>query len=61
MRLLDSEGKPHLLGLAADAMTVRSVERDLALSHSLVNQTPVGIAVFDTALRWVGVNPLWSV
>ncbi|MDX3672026.1 SpoIIE family protein phosphatase [Streptomyces europaeiscabiei] len=57
MRLLDSEGKSHLLGLAADAMTVRRVERDLALSHSLVNQTPLGIAVFDTTLRWVGVNP----
>ncbi|MFJ1807112.1 MULTISPECIES: SpoIIE family protein phosphatase [unclassified Streptomyces] len=57
MRLLDSEGQPHLLGLATDAMTVRSVERDLALSHSLVNQTPLGIAVFDNDLRWVGVNP----
>ncbi|MER6154211.1 SpoIIE family protein phosphatase [Streptomyces sp. NPDC001868] len=57
MRLLDGEGTPHLLGLAADAMTVRRVERDLALSHSLVTQTPVGIAVFDTTLRWIGVNP----
>ncbi|MFE6520333.1 SpoIIE family protein phosphatase [Streptomyces sp. NPDC057794] len=57
MRLLDSEGQPHLLGLATDATTVRKVERDLALSHSLVNQTPLGIAVFDNELRWVGVNP----
>lgn len=57
MRLRDSHGQPHLLGLAADATTVRGVERDLALSHSLVRQTPVGIAVFDTDLRWVGVNP----
>ncbi|MEU5768363.1 SpoIIE family protein phosphatase [Streptomyces asoensis] len=57
MRLLDDEGRPHLLGLAADATTVRGVERDLALSHSLVEQTPVGIAVFDNELRWVGVNP----
>ncbi|MFI6493041.1 SpoIIE family protein phosphatase [Streptomyces sp. NPDC050564] len=57
MRLRDSQGQAHLLGLAADATTVRRVERDLALSHSLVNQTPVGIAVFDTDLRWVGVNP----
>lgn len=57
MRLRDAEGQPHLLGLAADATTVRGVERDLALSHSLVHQTPVGIAVFDTHLRWVGVNP----
>jgi PAS domain S-box-containing protein len=57
MRLLDSEGQPHLLGLATDATTVRRVERDLALSHSLVHQTPLGIAVFDNDLRWVGVNP----
>ncbi|MFC9683185.1 SpoIIE family protein phosphatase [Streptomyces sp. NPDC056948] len=57
MRLLDPEGQPHLLGLATDATTVRIVERDLALSHSLVNQTPLGIAVFDNDLRWVGVNP----
>ncbi|WDV55575.1 SpoIIE family protein phosphatase [Streptomyces coeruleorubidus] len=57
MRLLDNEGQPHLLGLATDATTVRKVERDLALSHSLVNQTPLGIAVFDNDLRWVGVNP----
>ncbi|MFJ4241474.1 SpoIIE family protein phosphatase [Streptomyces iakyrus] len=57
MRLLDPEGQPHLLGLATDATTVRRVERDLALSHSLVNQTPLGIAVFDNDLRWVGVNP----
>jgi len=57
MRLLDSDGRPHLLGLATDATTVRAVERDLALSHSLVNQTPLGIAVFDNDLRWVGVNP----
>ncbi|WP_406449571.1 SpoIIE family protein phosphatase [Streptomyces sp. NBC_01622] len=57
MRLRDSHGQAHLLGLAADARTVRGVERDLALSHSLVRQTPVGIAVFDTDLRWVTVNP----
>ncbi|MET7596798.1 SpoIIE family protein phosphatase [Streptomyces sp. NPDC004082] len=57
MRLRDRQGATHLLGLAADATTVRRVERDLALSHSLVRQTPVGIAVFDTDLRWVSVNP----
>ncbi|WP_030378058.1 MULTISPECIES: SpoIIE family protein phosphatase [unclassified Streptomyces] len=57
MRLDDSRGQVHMLGLATDARTVRGVERDLALSHILVNQTPVGIAVFDTRLRWVGCNP----
>ncbi|MBA4865824.1 SpoIIE family protein phosphatase [Streptomyces sp. PSKA54] len=57
MRLSDTRGGVHALGLAADAETLRNVERDLALSHSLINQTPVGIAVFDTDLRWVRVNP----
>lgn len=57
MRLFDGRGLPHLLGLAADATAVRGAERDLALSQSLVEQTPVGIAVFDTDLRWAGVNP----
>lgn len=57
MRLRARDGRAHLLGLAADATTVRRVERDLALSHSLVRQTPLGIAVFDNDLRWVSVNP----
>ncbi|NJP73519.1 SpoIIE family protein phosphatase [Streptomyces sp. C1-2] len=57
MRLHDSRGEVHMLGLATDARTVRRVERDLALSHILIAQTPVGIGVFDTRLRWVGVNP----
>ncbi|MER5184481.1 SpoIIE family protein phosphatase [Streptomyces sp. NPDC002896] len=57
MRLSDTRGGVHALGLAADAETVRNVERDLALNHSLFNQTPVGIAVFDADLRWVRVNP----
>ncbi|WP_330309627.1 MULTISPECIES: SpoIIE family protein phosphatase [unclassified Streptomyces] len=57
MRLRARDGRAHLLGLAADATTVRRVERDLALSHSLFRQTPLGIAVFDNDLRWVSVNP----
>ncbi|MFI6340230.1 SpoIIE family protein phosphatase [Streptomyces sp. NPDC050535] len=57
MRLHDGDGRVHILSLVTDATTVRRVERDLALSHSLVQQTPVGIAVFDNELRWVGVNP----
>ncbi|MFD7711221.1 SpoIIE family protein phosphatase, partial [Streptomyces sp. NPDC059786] len=57
MRLRDGTGQVHLLGLAADATTVRRVERDLALSHSLVRQTPVGIGILDTDLKWAGLNP----
>jgi PAS domain S-box-containing protein len=44
-------------GGSADAEAVHKVERDLALSRSVVDQSPVGIAVFDTAMRWVSVNP----
>jgi PAS domain S-box-containing protein len=57
MPLRDARGDIHALGLGTDAETVRNVERDLALSHILVSQSPVGIAVFDTDLRWVRVNP----
>ncbi|MEW2399441.1 SpoIIE family protein phosphatase [Streptomyces sp. NPDC046862] len=57
MQLRDARGDIHALGLGTDAETVRNVERDLALSHILVRQSPVGIAVFDTDLRWVRVNP----
>lgn len=56
-QLRDARGDVHALGLGIDAETVRNVERDLALSHLLVHQSPVGIAVFDTDLRWVRVNP----
>ncbi|POX50901.1 SpoIIE family protein phosphatase [Streptomyces sp. Ru72] len=57
MQLRDAGGDVYALGLGTDADTVRNVEWDLALSHILVRQSPVGIAVFDTDLRWVRVNP----
>jgi PAS domain S-box-containing protein len=57
MPLRDARGDVHALGIGTDAETVENVERDLALSHILVSQSPMGIAVFDTDLRWVRVNP----
>ncbi|MDB1089364.1 SpoIIE family protein phosphatase [Streptomyces sp. ACA25] len=57
IRLHDVHGALHVLGLAADAETVRTLETDLALSHSLINQSPVGMALFDTDLRWLRINP----
>ncbi|MEU9233988.1 SpoIIE family protein phosphatase [Streptomyces subrutilus] len=57
MRLLDSQQDYYALGLAADQATVRQVERDLALSERLVAQSPVGLGVLDTDLRYVSVNP----
>ena len=57
MRLRGDNGDLYALGLAAEQPTVRAVERDLALSARLFSQTPVGIAVLDTDLRFVTVNP----
>ncbi|MFJ5550831.1 SpoIIE family protein phosphatase [Streptomyces sp. NPDC093225] len=57
MRLLDGLGDVYALGIAADHQTVRRVETDLALSEQLVSQSPIGLALMDTELRYVLVNP----
>ncbi|WP_282699733.1 SpoIIE family protein phosphatase [Streptomyces sp. CC219B] len=57
MRLLDDRGDVYALGLAADQSTVRRLERDVALSTRMVAQSPIGLAVLDTELRYVSVNP----
>ncbi|GAA4791538.1 SpoIIE family protein phosphatase [Streptomyces ziwulingensis] len=57
MRLLDDRGDVYALGLAADRSTVRRLERDVALSTRVIEQSPIGQAVLDTDLRYVSVNP----
>ncbi|MEU6577199.1 SpoIIE family protein phosphatase [Streptomyces sp. NPDC046805] len=57
MRLRGRDGAWYALGIAADEVVVREVERDLALSSRLVAQSPIGLAVFGTDLRYVLVNP----
>ncbi|WP_240529577.1 SpoIIE family protein phosphatase [Streptomyces mangrovisoli] len=57
MRLLDDQGETYALGLCADQETVRRLERDVALSARIVSQSPIGLAVLDTGLRYVSVNP----
>ncbi|MFJ9820713.1 SpoIIE family protein phosphatase [Streptomyces sp. NPDC101151] len=57
MRLLDDRGHIYALGLAADQSTVRRLEQDVALSERMVQQSPIGLAVLDTRLRFVSVNP----
>ncbi|MGR4881423.1 SpoIIE family protein phosphatase [Streptomyces sp. LARHCF249] len=57
MRLLDDLGDVYALGIAADQSTLQRVETDLALSQRLVSQAPIGIALLDTDLRYVLVNP----
>ncbi|SDN35543.1 PAS domain S-box-containing protein [Streptomyces sp. cf386] len=57
MRLLDDRGDFYALGLGADSPMLREVERDVALSTRLIFQSPIGIAILDTDLRYVAVNP----
>ncbi|GGN81139.1 hypothetical protein GCM10011579_067350 [Streptomyces albiflavescens] len=57
MRLQDGQGDFYALGLATDQATLRQVERDLALAARLVSQSPIGLGVLDTDLRYVSVNP----
>ncbi|MFD9375500.1 SpoIIE family protein phosphatase [Streptomyces sp. NPDC059999] len=57
MRLEDARGKTYALGIASDRTVLRRVERSLALSLGLVEQSPIGLAVMDTDLRYVLVNP----
>ncbi|MFJ9844796.1 SpoIIE family protein phosphatase [Kitasatospora sp. NPDC101155] len=57
MRLEDENGRYYALGLASAQATLRRLERDLALSLRLVEQSPIGLAVMDTDLRYVLVNP----
>ncbi|MBT2449597.1 SpoIIE family protein phosphatase [Streptomyces sp. ISL-43] len=57
MRLQDERGDRYALGIATDQATLRRVERDLALSLRLVSQSPIGLGVMDTDLRYVLVNP----
>jgi PAS domain S-box-containing protein len=56
MRLDDADGRIYALGMGADVTTVRGVETDLAISNSLVEQSPIAIAVFDPDLRLVRAN-----
>ncbi len=57
MRLLDDLGDFYALGLVTDSPTLAEVERDLALSTRLVSQAPIGLAILDSDLRYVAVNP----
>ncbi|CAL9338299.1 SpoIIE family protein phosphatase [Streptomyces sp. enrichment culture] len=57
MRLLDDLGDVYALGIAAEQSRLRRVERDVALSERLVSQAPIGVALLDTSLRYLLINP----
>ncbi|MBS2549568.1 SpoIIE family protein phosphatase [Catenulispora sp. NL8] len=55
-RIDSGDRAPMVLATAVDARAVRSVEADLAVLDSFFNQSPVGMAVYDTETRFVQVN-----
>ena len=55
--LTDNENRVYALGIATDQARLRRVETDLALTMGLFNESPIGLAVFDTDLRYILVNP----
>lgn len=57
MRLLDHLGDLYALSIAADHTALQQVETELALFERLVSQSPIGLKVMDTDLRYVTVNP----
>ncbi|MFF2411718.1 SpoIIE family protein phosphatase [Streptomyces sp. NPDC058092] len=56
-RLPVGQGEFYTLGIVTDASKLREVERDVALSTQLIAQSPIGLEVLDTDLRYVAVNP----
>ncbi|WP_407988652.1 SpoIIE family protein phosphatase [Kitasatospora sp. CMC57] len=54
--LVDGDGTPFLQVALAEAGALRAVERDLAVRDALFEQSPLGIAILDTDLRYTAVN-----
>ncbi|MDX3098520.1 SpoIIE family protein phosphatase [Streptomyces sp. ME01-24h] len=57
VRLTDGRGRAYALGMATDRPVVQRLERGLTLSVQLVAQSPIGLGVLDTDLRYLSVNP----
>ncbi|AEW96312.1 MULTISPECIES: SpoIIE family protein phosphatase [Streptomycetaceae] len=54
--LVDGDGRPFILVSLAETRLLRTLERDLAISDAVFDTSALGIAVFDTDLRFVRVN-----
>ncbi|MFF9063412.1 SpoIIE family protein phosphatase [Streptomyces sp. NPDC101213] len=57
IRLQDDLGDVYALGIVADHQVLQRVETDLALCERLIDQSPIGLALVDTELRYLLVNP----
>ncbi|MER7752318.1 SpoIIE family protein phosphatase [Kitasatospora sp. NPDC097643] len=49
-------GSPLVLAVASDVTTLRRIQADLAVLDGFFTQSPVGMAVYDTELRFVRLN-----
>lgn len=54
--LVGGDGRPFILAWVAEASRLRVLEHDLATLDSLFDASPLGVAIFDTDLRYVRVN-----
>lgn len=54
--LVDGDGRPFVLASVAETSRLRTLEHDLAALDALYDSSPLGVAVFDTELRYVRVN-----
>ncbi len=50
------DGRPLVLATGSDVRALRQVEADLAVLDGLFTQSPVGMAVYDTELRFSRLN-----
>jgi PAS domain S-box-containing protein len=51
-----SDGITYVLAIASEVQALRQVEADLAALDGFFQQSPIGLAVYDTDLRFVRIN-----
>ncbi|MFE2425244.1 SpoIIE family protein phosphatase [Streptomyces sp. NPDC059373] len=59
--LVDGDGRPFVLASIAETSRLQTLEHDLAALDSLFDSSPLGVAIFDTDLRYVRVNEALAV
>ncbi|HEY5833900.1 SpoIIE family protein phosphatase [Streptomyces sp.] len=54
--MVDGDGRPFVLASMVETSRLRTLEHDLAALDSLFDSSPLGVAIFDSHLRYVRVN-----
>jgi PAS domain S-box-containing protein len=52
----DAQGNRSILITSVEADALHRVEADLAMRQALFDQSPIGVGIFDTDLKYVAVN-----